>query len=209
MISIILKRIIVKIKFRKFDFWGLVEPDEMNVPNEVRLHACKYEASNFDYFNNLFADLVWDFKSSCFIDFGCGKGATLVYASNLAFKKVIGVEFSPELAQIALKNLQKFSDQRGRKVDFEIINIDASQYRIPSYVNCFYFFNPFDDFILNQVLQNIADSLEEHPRKILIVYLNAVHNAVIEQYKFKTMKFIPHDELDIYYYGGAYVYTNV
>ena len=207
-ITLIVKRFLIQLKFRKFDFWGLVETAEMNVPDEVRIHANKYEASNIDYFKKLFADLDWPYKNSCFIDFGCGKGATLVFATNLGFKKVIGVEFSPELAHIALVNMQKYSHQVGGKVNFEIINIDASQYEIPSYADCFYFFNPFDAFILEQVLQNIITSLEKYPRKILIVYLNGAHHAVVERYKYKKIKFIPKEELDIYYNDGAYVYTN-
>ena len=207
-ISLAIKKFLIKFKFRKYEFWGLVETNEMNVPDEVRIHASKYEASNIDHFKNLFSNLDWHYSKSCFVDFGCGKGATLVFASNLGFKKVLGVEFSPELAHIALENMRKFSDQRGGKVDFEIVNIDASQYEIPSSADCFYFFNPFDAFILDQVVRNIVKSLEKYPRKILIVYLHAVHNAVIEKYMFKKIKYIPHEELDIYYFGGAYVYTN-
>jgi len=207
-ITLIILRFFLKFKFRKFDFWGQVETDEMNVPDEVRIHANSYQASNLVYFKSLFQDLDWQFKESSFIDFGCGKGATLVFASNLGFKKVIGVEFSPELAQTAIVNMQKFSDQHRGKINFEITIIDASQYEIPSSADCFYFFNPFDGFILDKVLQNILKSLEKYPRKILIVYLNALHNAVVEKYKFRKIKYIPREELDNYYSGGAYVYTN-
>ena len=34
------------------------------------------------------------------------------------------------------------------------------------------------------------------------------YNEIIEKYKFKKIKYLPPEELDIYYYGGAYVYTN-
>ena len=207
-ITFVAKRLLLKFRFRKFDFWGLIEPIEMNVPDEARIHANRYEASNVDCFKNLLAGLDWQYNNSTFIDFGCGKGATLVFASNLGFKKVIGVEFSPELAHTALINLRKYSHHKGGNANFEITNIDASKYEIPCTADCFYFFNPFDAFILDQVLQNIVKTLEKYPRKILIAYLNAVHNTVVEKYNFKTIKYIPHEELNVYYDGGAYVYTN-
>ncbi len=207
-ITFVAKRLLLKFRFREFDFGGLIEPSEMNVPDESRIHANKYEASNIDCFKNLLAGLDWQYNKSTFIDFGCGKGASLVFAFNLGFKKVIGVEYSPELAHIAFINLQKFSHQKGGNANFQIENIDASKYEIPSNADCFYFFNPFDAFILDQVLLNIVKTLEKYPRKILIAYLNAVHHTVVEKYNFKKIKYISHKELDINYNCGAYVYTN-
>jgi SAM-dependent methyltransferase len=195
-------------RFRKFDFGGLVETSEMDVPEELKKHAVKYEPSNHLLFKMLFDKLDWSFQESTFVDFGCGKGATLIYASELGFKKLVGIEFSPKLAETALDNLKKLSDQNGAKVNFEIANIDAALFDIPPDADCFYFFNPFDGFILNKVLQNITRSLEIAPRKILIVYLNALHHQVIENYQFKKVKYLSPGELDIYLLGGAYVYRN-
>jgi SAM-dependent methyltransferase len=203
------RRYFLRFQFRKFDLWGIIEPHEMDGSEEVKKHSTKYEASNHVFFKKLFENIDWQFQNSTFVDFGCGKGASLVYASKLGFKKIIGIEFSAQLAKIALVNMQKLSDQKLGKVNFEIANIDAAQYEIPSDADCFYFFNPFDSFILDKVLQNIIKSLETKHRKILIVYLNAMHNEVFEGYQFKKVKHLSPGELDIYYYGGAYVYTNV
>ena len=136
------------------------------------------------------------------------KGATLVYASELGFKKLGGIEFSSKLAETALENLKKLSDQKGAKVNFEISNIDAALFDIPDEADCFYFFNPFDAFIMDKVFQNIVSSLETKPRKILIVYLNAVYKEVIEKYGFKRVKYFSKDELDYYFYNGSCIYTN-
>ena len=57
-------------------------------------------------------------------------------------------------------------------------------------------------------MQNILKSLETNPRKILIVYINAIHNEVVEKYNFKKIKYLEPEELDFYYHGGAYAYTN-
>ncbi len=207
-IVLIFNKSVHRFRFRKYDFWGLIDPSDLDGSEELKKHAVKYEASNQIFFNKLLDGTEWPFKRSTFVDFGCGKGAVLIYAYEFGFKKMIGVEFSPNLAQLATDNLQKFSVQKGGKVNFEIVNIDASQYVIPSEADCFYFFNPFDAFIMDKVFQNIVSSLETKPRKILIVYLNAVYKEVIEKYGFKRVKYFSKDELDYYFYNGSCIYTN-
>jgi SAM-dependent methyltransferase len=207
-ILLIPRRYLQRLKFRGYDFWDLVETHEMDGPDQVKQHATKYEASNPVFFKKMFDKLDWQIQNSTYIDFGCGKGISLVYATELGFKKVIGVEFAPKLALTAKNNMNRYSVQKGGKVNFEIINTDAGKYEIPSDADCLYFFNPFDAFILDKVLQNIIKSLEINSRKILIVYVNALHHEVVEKYRFKILKYIPTEELDIYYHGGAYVYSN-
>jgi SAM-dependent methyltransferase len=207
-LMMILNRYYLRFKYRKFDFLDQIESDKLDGPAEVKQHASKYEPSNHLFFKKLFENIDWPYLNSTFVDFGCGKGATLFYATKLGFKKIIGVEFSSELASIAAENMKKVSSVRHHQVVYEIINTDAALYEIPSDADCFYFFNPFDAVILDKVIQNINKSLEVSNRKILIVYLNALHKQVIDHYGFRQIKHIPTSELDIYYFGGACVYTN-
>ncbi len=93
-------------------------------------------------------------------------------------------------------------------VDFGIVNSDAGKYDIPGDADCFYFFNPFDAVVLDQVLQNIVRSLETRQRKIMIVYKNAIHEPVLKKYPFKKVKYLSKEDLDIYYTGGACIYNN-
>jgi len=207
-VILIPKRYIQRYKFRSFDLWGLVETQEMDGAEEVKKHATKYEASNLIFFKKMFQNLDWPFQNSTYIDFGCGKGASLVYAADMGFKKVIGVEFATKLARIASENMNKYAKLKDKKVSFEVFNIDASQFEIPLDADCFYFFNPFDAVILDLVLRNIVKSLDIRQRKILIVYLHAVHVDVIRKYNFNQIRYISPKELDIYYFGGGYVFTN-
>ena len=56
-------------------------------------------------------------QSDVFLDFGCGKGRVLLIASEYKFKKIIGIEFSPELAGIALKNILSCRDYNNFDID--------------------------------------------------------------------------------------------
>jgi predicted RNA methylase len=41
-----------------------------------------------------------------FVDIGSGKGRALIIAAEYAFKRIIGVEYSPSLATICRRNLE-------------------------------------------------------------------------------------------------------
>jgi len=47
-----------------------------------------------------------------FVDLGSGKGRVLLMASHYPFKRIIGVEFIPELHQVAQENIRKYTEQR-------------------------------------------------------------------------------------------------
>ena len=207
-ITYVFRKLKLKLRFRNFDFWGLIDPKELDGLEEVKIHAARYEASDHYCFKKLFKKVDWDYTNSTFVDFGCGKGASLVYAYEIGFRKLIGVEYSRTLAETATDNLQKFSDQKIGAVNFEIKNMDAAKYEIPIEADCFYFFNPFDAYILDKVLQNITKSLELRGRKIMIVYMNALHNTIFENYDFEEVMHLSANELNIHYLGGGYVYKN-
>lgn len=106
------------------------------------------------------------------VDVGSGKGRVLMVASEFGFKEVRGVEFSPELCEIARRNVVQFQKASGCKARFRIIEQDATKYPIQDDENVFVFYNPFDGAILSKVLENIRTSLKQQPRKIVIVYYN-------------------------------------
>ena len=45
-------------------------------------------------------------KQDKFIDIGCGKGGTLLYASKYPFKRIAGIEIEESLYKIAKKNFE-------------------------------------------------------------------------------------------------------
>lgn len=50
-----------------------------------------------------------DFESSVFVDFGSGMGRALLLASDYPFRRIVGVEISPLLHEIALGNIEVYS----------------------------------------------------------------------------------------------------
>lgn len=109
-----------------------------------------------------------------FLDIGCGKGRALCVAAHHGFNKLTGIDFSKELCEAAMANLE-VTKQRIPGMDFSVIHNDAFYFEIPADADCIFFFNPFDETIMSGVVENILESLQTHPRRISIIYVNPLH----------------------------------
>ena len=49
-----------------------------------------------------------DYSDFVFVDYGSGKGRTLLVAAEFPFKKIVGVEIAQELHAIAGKNVDQY-----------------------------------------------------------------------------------------------------
>lgn len=106
---------------------------------------------------------------SVLLDFGCGKGRVLLLAAEQGFRTVRGIEFAEELCVIARQNIAAFKAQTASPAEIQVIKGDVTHYAIQPEEKVFFLFNPFDQVIFGKVLENIAVSLNSHPRKLLIV----------------------------------------
>ncbi|MCK0108690.1 methyltransferase domain-containing protein [Flavobacteriaceae bacterium S0825] len=156
---------------------------ELAKENKVAEHAVLYQATKVLPLKTLFKKLNLK-EDQVFIDIGSGKGRVLLLASELGFKEVRGIEFSSTLCSISEKNIKKYKKKVNTKSNFEIINLDASQYQYKDNETVFFMYNPFDEFILEKVLKNITVSIENNKREVLIIYVNPVHRHFLE----KTIK---------------------
>lgn len=106
-----------------------------------------------------------------FIDIGCGKGKVLLSALAFSFKRIIGVEFSPSLCEIAKNNLSTARLMR-RECDIVQVNCsDAVDFCVPNEPAIFFFYNPFTYDVMEIVLSNILDAHLRRPcPRYLIFY---------------------------------------
>ena len=106
----------------------------------------------------VFTHSLVNVRDAVLVDYGCGLGRTLLFASTLTFKKIIGVELSPMLCAAATKNLeQHYIRQHKTQPEWRVVNIDARRFDIPDDANIFYFFNPFDTVVLAEVIDMIIE----------------------------------------------------
>jgi hypothetical protein len=114
----------------------------------------------------------WIGPNDVFIDFGSGKGRVVYQAAVFyQFKRVIGIELSRELHEIAAGNIQRNRD-RLRCEDVQLVHSDVLEYEIPDDVSVAYFFNPFTGQTFSMVVDRLLASVVRNPRTLRIVYLN-------------------------------------
>lgn len=106
-----------------------------------------------------------------FVDIGCGKGRVLLSAIALPFARIIGVDFSPYLCDIARKNVNFARLLRRRCPNVEIVCCDAVHWLLPlDGPLILFFYNPFPSSVMAKVLCNIGNSHKHHPRPIYLFF---------------------------------------
>ena len=123
-----------------------------------------------------------DFTRFTFIDLGSGKGRALLMAAAYPFRRIIGVEVQAELHAVAEENLARFREN-GAQIDVQSICLDAREFEFPPDPLIVYLFNPFPDYVLAAVIENLRSSLARHPRPLYVVY-----NAPFEQHAIENAK---------------------
>src|SRR5437868_4038548 len=84
------------------------------------------------------------FDGYSFVDLGCGKGKLLMLAADYPFIRIVGVEYSPGLQAIALRNLERFRSPAQKCHRLEAVLGDARRYRLPAGPVVALIFNSFD-----------------------------------------------------------------
>ncbi|MGN6250011.1 MAG: hypothetical protein ACTHNG_16780 [Ginsengibacter sp.] len=166
-----------------------------NIESENLVHASIYQASSYYLIEKAFSFFENEIKDGAFVDFGCGKGRVLIMAAHFGFKKINGIEFSQKLCVDAEANVDQVEALFANTV-FKILNEDAAGYRIENDQNFFFFFNPFDEVVMLEVVKNILLSLKQNPRKIFVIYINPVHIEIFlsagfdEEWHFRKMEYL-------------------
>ncbi len=151
---------------------------DLDLQSENVAHGVTYQASKAAPVLKLLKSLGIP-KDGGFVDFGSGKGRVLMLAAKSGFANIVGVEFSHELCAIARQNLDIFTRRTGIKTRIEIVTSDAAHFRIAGDQIVFFMFNPFNGFVMEQVLFNIRESVRQFPRKVWLIYNTPAHSDTV------------------------------
>lgn len=156
---------------------GLDKLRTLSIKGDNLAHASIYQASNYYILEKGFNYLRSINENNNIVDFGCGKGRALVVAAYFGFKDITGIDFAKALCNAAEQNIQN-TKLRYPSVVFNVICDDVVNYKIKTEQNVFFFFNPFDEVVMLEVVKNILTSLKEKSRKAFIIYVNPVHKEI-------------------------------
>jgi SAM-dependent methyltransferase len=159
--------------------------------------ACAHACTGGPYLSRVLRSMPIT-ASDAVIDLGCGKGGALLTLAHFSFRRVDGVELSPNLVQIARSNLTRMGVKNVR-----VINGDAAEFRDLDIYTYVYMFNPFPDIVMQCVARNLVDSLARRPRQLVIIYKNPICHDTLLGCGFRKINEFRYDEWPFFVYHAA------
>jgi len=155
--------------------------EKLRVEAELVKSGSYYQPTTERAFHRTMAHLPIRHEDFVFIDFGSGKGKCLFMAARYPFRKIVGVELSEELVEVARRNAARYRSREQRCVNLETFHANAASFPLPLDPSVYYFYNPFlDADVMSKVLENIRCSLEAKPRSAYIVYFQPLHRDLLD-----------------------------
>ena len=167
--------------------------------NNIR-HAEMYQGASYYLLEKVFSFMKEIGENKSMIDFGAGKGRAMVVAAAYVYNYVTGVDFALTLCEEAGRNINAIQKYYPG-TSFNVVHEDVVDYKIENHVNTFFFFNPFNEIIMRNVLKNIQSSLDSAPRKVFVIYVNPQHKEVFLRNGFSKIvgwKKLTYIEAEIY-----------
>jgi Precorrin-6B methylase 2 len=131
---------------------------------------CHYAPSSWMTVHRI-AKMIPFTTDDVFVDFGSGKGRQIVLAARyFSFKRVIGVELSEALNDIARSNVER-NRKRLKCTNIEIVTTDVLEYEIPLDMTIAYFYSPFTGDLFRSVIDRIESTLAHRPDSPLWIVL--------------------------------------
>jgi len=144
------------------------------------LYAVRYGPSGEEGVRASLDNLKIDPRGFVFIDFVSGKGRMLLIAAGRSFQAVVGVEFSRELHETAIRNIAQFPAELISAAMVTSLCGDAAFFSLPAANLVCYFHNPFGPPVLSQVVPRLEAHCANGYR-VLVIYLDPRHREIIER----------------------------
>jgi SAM-dependent methyltransferase len=167
---------------------GYDDLKDLQVLSKNKRHAYIYQPVHYYIAEKAFKYVASLSVGGAFVDFGCGEGRMLAIASFYGFKQIAGVEFAPDLCNIARKNIERIKS-RNPEIEIKIFCGDAVEYRIEKEECVFSFFNPFDARVMLPVVRNILKSIKDFPRDVIVIYFNPTEKEIFLSAGFKELRY--------------------
>lgn len=163
---------------------GRIPLDRLEIDSPNVAEGVQYEPVSEFYLRRMLRAVRIPPDTYAFVDLGSGKGRALLIAAEYPFKRLIGIDFSRELHEIAQENVARFRARTGSTRTFELHVGDAVAFEFPPEPIALHLFNPFGESVLQQVVQRLGASLREVPRDVFVLYKNPQHRRILDEAPF-------------------------
>ncbi|MBQ8412574.1 MAG: class I SAM-dependent methyltransferase [Lachnospiraceae bacterium] len=194
------------------DFLSISTIEEGNQIKDTKAKYSIYEATHYEGLTRIFREVIMT-PYDTLVDFGCGLGRVLFYCNHQYLCHVTGVEYDSDMYQGLQKNAEEYCKRfKNQEKKILLLNMKAEDYVVEPTDNYFYFFNPFSMEIMEQVFDNIMESLKKHPRKLTFILYYCTYEimGIMRKYPFALEKIIklpgyeedPDEKAYVYGYEG-------
>lgn len=158
---------------------GHVNPQSLTIPSRMRASAHVYKPTPKLVFDWAMSALPEDVRKWSFVDFGAGRGRALLLASHYPFESITGAEIARELHDDCEMNIAQYPRSLMKCRNVECQRMNATGLPIPDQPTVFYFFNPFDDTVLEQIIDRIVKSHVRQKRDLVLICVDMPKNKII------------------------------
>jgi len=179
-----------------FEFGSAISADELVTEfAQSQLHANGYQGVKYRKLKILLkAARRTGIRFENFIDIGCGTGkACCIAAAEAGFDRIIGIEFSPPLLEIAERNRLLLGDPR---IQFHCM--DALSYRFPRQTSLVFVFNAFDSTILKGLIAGNLEYFRHYESVIAYAYATDSCRETLSNLGFREIFRQPTYQLSMY-----------
>jgi SAM-dependent methyltransferase len=124
-------------------------------------------------------DYVPDPAATTILDLGCGKGRALIVATEFGFRRVVGVELSPDLCRAASANAEIVAGRFPGRAKIEVVQGDAVAFDLPEGPLAIFLYHPFHRILMQRLADRLAADRAE--RTIHVLYCNAVFADIFDR----------------------------
>ncbi len=151
-----------------------------------------------------------DYKDYIFIDVGSGMGRNLLIASEYPFEKIVGVEISKHLHNIAEKNIEVYNSRTQKCHNLTSLCIDILNFEPPNSKGLiYYFWEPFSEALFNKFYFNLLIYLKNNPKKVYLIFLGKPYHAAKASNIFQIIdNYLTEDKISETEYILVSVYSN-
>ena len=142
---------------------------DFNIKGDQLKHGTEYMPVSYFTIEEILPRLPNELKKGIFLDIGCGKGRAMCVAAHFGFTNLQGIDFAKEMIEAAEINLKK-TKELFPGMQYELTWTDVSTLEIEKDVNTIFLFNPFNQKVMEMVIEKINDSLKKHLRPIYVLY---------------------------------------
>ncbi len=167
------------------DTGNLIPGDDLATGHRHDRHITAYHGVAPSLFRKLMAR--WQtlaqhpVEKTAFLDIGAGKGRAMLLASELPFRRIVGVELHPALAAAARSNVEHWQAMYPTP-PIRVEEADAMALRMPAGPCLLFLFNPFDVVLMDRLLDRLKQQFQKRPGELDLLYVNDEQREMMQDY---------------------------